>query len=239
MSRSVGRRLASLDWNWEKLRSFMRYLLMATLLLGALAQTSFGGDIIDQSYIPITGEGFNSSDSGNLPIGQEFTPTLNAVSFVDLYLGDAGSDIGPGTSFQVVIHSGSIAGTVLGTSDTVFVPDGTNTGVGLYADFIVTRFTFAAPVSLVPNSLNVIQIEQLPPIVTGNFNFAAYGGSLTGSTYPGGQGIVSGAPVAGFDFAFSEGIFASSVPEPSTFLLGVIGAIGVAGGLLRRRRTAA
>jgi len=213
---------------------------MSTLLLGALAQTSFGGDIIDQSYIPITGEGFNTSASQNLPIGQGFTPTLNSLSFVDLYLGDAGSDIGPGASFQVVIHSGSITGTVLGTSNTVFVPDNTNLGVGLYADFIVTRFTFAAPVSLVPNSLDVIEFMQLPPIVTGNDNFAAYGGPLPGSTYPGGQGIVNGSPETGFDFAFDEGIFTSSVPEPSSFfLVGVACVVGVVGGLLRRKHSVA
>jgi PEP-CTERM motif len=111
--------------------------------------------------------------------------------------------------------------------------------VGLYADFIVTGFTFAAPVSLVPSSLDVIQFVQLPPIVTGNFNFVAYGGPLPGSTYPGGKGIVNGLPVTGYDFAFSEGVLASAVPEPSTFALGVMGAAGVVGGLRRRKRTAA
>jgi hypothetical protein len=235
---SVGRWLAPLERTMERMRFFVRYLLMATLLLGAVAQSSFG-DTIDQSYIPITGEGFNTSASSNLPIGQEFTPTLNSLSFVNLYIGDAGSDIGPGASFEVIIHSGSITGTVLGTSDTVFIPDNTNLGVGLYADFIVTKFTFAAPVSLVPNSLDVIEFVQLPPIVTGNDNFIAYGGPLPGSTYPGGQGVVNGAPETGYDFAFSEGVLGSAVPEPSTFVLGVIGAAGVVGGLLRRKRTAA
>jgi hypothetical protein len=52
------------------------------------------------------------------------------LNFVDLYIGDAGGDIGPGASLKVVIHSGSITGTVLGTSNTVFVTDNTNIRVG-------------------------------------------------------------------------------------------------------------
>jgi hypothetical protein len=71
-----------------------------------------------------------SSASENLPIGQEITPTFNSLNFVDLYIGDAGGDIGPGANLRVVIHSGSITGPVLGTSNTVFVPDNTNLGVG-------------------------------------------------------------------------------------------------------------
>jgi hypothetical protein len=71
-----------------------------------------------------------SSASENLRIAQEFTPTFNSLNFVDLYIGDAGGDIGPGASFKVVIHSGSITGTVLGTSNTAFVPDNTKLGVG-------------------------------------------------------------------------------------------------------------
>ncbi len=216
----------------------MRYMIMAALLIGCLARTSLG-DIIDQSYIPVSGQGFNTSVPGNLPIGQSFTPTLSSLSFVDLYIGDAGSDIGPGASFQVVIHSGSISGTVLGTSNTSFVPDNTNLGVGLYADFIVTRFTFPTPLSLVPNSLDVIEFQQLPPIVTGNSNFAAYGGPLGGSTYPGGDGIVHGSVETGYDFAFSEGILTSAVPEPSSFsVAGVMGVVGIVAGLLRRKRAA-
>ena len=73
----------------------------------------------------------------------------------------------------------------------------------------------------------------------GPFLVAAYGGPLPGSTYQGGQGIVNGVPETGYDFAFSEGIFTTSVPEPSTYVLAVMGAAGVVGGLLRRKYTAA
>jgi hypothetical protein len=193
------------------------------MLFSRLAQPCLG-DIIDQSYIPVTGQGFNTSFSGNLPIGQEFTPALSSLNFVDLFIGDAGSDIGPGASFQVVIHSGTIGGSVLGTSTTSFVADNTNLGVGLYANFIITRFAFSAPVTLVPGSLDVIEFKQLAPILTGNFNFLAYGGPLNGSTYAGGKGIVNGSEMAGFDFAFREGI-TSTVPEPSTAIVAMLGAV--------------
>jgi hypothetical protein len=79
-------------------------------LVGILPHASRAQITVDQSYVPTTGQGFNSSFAGNLPIGQTFTPTLNSLSFVDLYIGDAGSDIGPGASFEVKIHSGSIGG---------------------------------------------------------------------------------------------------------------------------------
>src|SRR5438270_646527 len=102
----------------------MRYVIIAAFVSGLVARTT-RGDIVDQSYIPVTGQGYNISSSGNLPMGQEFTPTLATLNFVDLFIGDAGSDVGPGANFQVTIHSGSIGGPVLGTSNVSFVPDNT------------------------------------------------------------------------------------------------------------------
>jgi hypothetical protein len=205
------------------------------LLMGATAPAL--GDMIDQSYVPVTGQEFNTSSSGNLPLGQEFTPTFKSVDFVNLFLQDAGSDIGPGTSFKVNIRSGSITGTILGTSDTVSVPDNLNLGIGLYADFTVTKFDFASPVALTPGQVYVIDIVQLPPIVTGNFNFAAGGGGLNNSTYAGGRGIVNGSPLANYDFAFQEGL--RSVPEPGSLALCSLGLGLAAAGCRASRRRAA
>jgi hypothetical protein len=210
-------------------------MCIAVALIGAIVGSA-RGDIIDQSYVPVTGQEFNTSFSGNLPMGQEFTPTLNAVQFVKLYLQDAGSDIGPGTSFEVNIRSGTITGTILGTSSVVAVPDNLNLGIGNLANFTVTRFDFTTPVALTPGQVYVIDIVQLPPIVVGNSNFEAAGGPLNSSTYPGGRAIVNGAAMPNFDFAFQEGI-PTAVPEPASIVLCGIGLAGL--GVRAKRRVGA
>jgi hypothetical protein len=207
----------------------------AVVLLG-IATGSAPADVIDQSYVPVTGQDFNTSDSGNLPLGQSFTPTLGSVDFVKLYIQDAGSDIGPGTSFEVMIRAGTIGGAILGTSNVVSVPDNLNLGIGLFANFTTTRFDFAAPIALTPGQVYVIDIVQLPPIVTGNFNFAAGGGPLNSSAYAGGTAIVNGAALPGFDFAFQEGVHA--VPEPASILHCALGFAGLGFALVARRRAA-
>lgn len=209
----------------------MQRLAMIATLLGATAVTAARADVVDQSYIPVTGQGFNTGSSSNRPLGQEFTPTLGSLDFVDLYIGDAGSDAGPGATFLLNIRAGSILGAILGTSNSVFVADNTNLGVGSYANFIVTRFTFASPVALTPGATGVIEIvQQSPPA-----NFAAYGGPLSASTYAGGRAIVGGLPQANFDFAFREGLTTAAIPEPSPLALAAV--LASAGGacVVRRR----
>jgi hypothetical protein len=217
----------------------MQAITIRACALVALLGSALGsarGDVIDQSYLPTTGQGFNVSASVNLPLGQEFTPTLSSLNFVDMFIGDAGSDVGPGASFRVLIHSSTITGTVLGTSNTVGVADNTNLGVGNYANFIVTRFTFASSVFLTPGQLAVIEVQQQGTIVPGNSNFLAYGGPLNSSTYAGGRGIVNGAAQANFDFAFREGVL-TAVPEPTSIVLCGLGLAGV--GLVGWRRRVA
>jgi hypothetical protein len=216
-----------------------RVAVAAAALLVVSVAGPTRAETIDQEYLPVTGQGYNTGVSSNLPIGQEFTPTLDALDFVDLFIGDAGSDAGPGASFEVNIRGGSIGGTILGTSNVAFVADGTNTGVGLYADFVVTRFTFDAPVALTPGLVAVIEVVQLGPIMPSNGNFIVYGGPLSGSTYAGGRAIIDGAAVSGFDFAFREGINAAVIPEPSTLALcGPVVLMGLAGWRSIRRRAA-
>lgn len=206
----------------------------AVALLGG--GTSRADTIIDQSYVPVTGQGYNTSFSGNLPIGQTFTPTLGSLNFVDLFLGDAGTDTGPGASFFVRIRFLQIAGEILGTSRAEFLPDGLNTGVSSNADFAVTRFRFADSVALVPGKVAVIEVVQQRPIVTGNSNFLLYGGNLDPDRYPEGKGIVGGRSFPAFDFAFREGIeTAAAVPAPPSLVLGGFAVALLSFGGLRRR----
>src|SRR5688572_11615679 len=81
---------------------------------GTLVQTTSipSGPTIDQSNTATPWTNYNISASSNRPIGQEFVPTSTGLNYVDLRVADAGSDIGPGASFQVRIRSGSITGTI-------------------------------------------------------------------------------------------------------------------------------
>src|SRR6266478_969524 len=62
---------------------------------GTSVQTSLiagSGSSTDQSCSAPAYYNYNTSYSGNLPLGQEFKPNLSSLSFVDLVIADAGSD---------------------------------------------------------------------------------------------------------------------------------------------------
>ncbi len=159
------------------------------------------GQVTDQSVTSPAWQAYNTSYNGFIPLGQEFKPTQSSLSFVDLFLEDAGSDIGPGANFQVKIHSGTITGPVLGTSGTVFVPDGTNTGGGS----TWTHFAFT-PISLTPNNTYVMEVTQVGNIVAGNSNYMLVGTNPSGTdVYPAGRAILQTPVTNNLDFLFREG----------------------------------
>lgn len=202
---------------------------VAAFLLVPVAAGRADGDQIDQSNLVTPSQNYNTSYSGNLPIGQEFTPSLAGLDFVDLRVADAGSDTGPGTNFQLQVREASILGTVIGTSETVYVPDNTNLGGG----DIITRFLFPSVVALTPGSLYVIEvIQQTPSFGDGTGNFAITAGAL-GGTYAGGTGIVDGSAI-NRDFIFAEGLTSAAVPEPAAAAMLGLGLLGVAAVSARR-----
>ena len=119
------------------------------------------------------------------PFGQEFTPTLRGLNFVDLR-GDSALGVG-----LVRIRHGSIEGPVVGISRPLDLrlPD--------------LRFTFASRVRLVPGDLYVIDIVA-------SEDSGLLIGSTTWNSYSGGRQVLWGEPVIGNDLWFQEGI----IPEP-------------------------
>jgi hypothetical protein len=174
------------------------------LITCSLTCSAFGqGDIFDQQYDSATPPNLFDNVTFWSPIGQEFTPTLGSLSFVDLFFENA---VATPDVLSVEIHSQTITGTLLGASTPETLP-------GHF--FGIARFTFASPVALQPGSLDVISIVQ------------ASGDELVGvispntPPYSGGHYIVQGAPEPNGTMWFREGV---SVPEPSAMALLATGA---------------
>jgi hypothetical protein len=207
------------------------------LVLFAAGQTAHGSQIVDQSYLPFhPSSGFDEVYSvsprnpTNLPLGQQFVPTLTSLNFLDLWIEDAASDDPATATIQVNIRAASISGTILGTS-TAVAPAEINLGGGT----TLTEFDFSSPISLTPGLTYVIQTAELDATVD-NQSFGWVGGPLGNSTYAPGEAYINGTLQPTFDFAFEEGI--QSVPEPSSWLMAAMAAIACAGFVLTRRRYA-
>jgi hypothetical protein len=203
-------------------------LVLLLMTVGAHAQ----GVVIDQSLQPpaiIPGKTYHYDASGATLIpetGQEFTPSLNGLDFVDvLFLSQLGTNSGTGT-FQIAIHQGTITAPVLGLSGQRTFSSGTN---GTDA-----RFTFPTTVPLAPGSTYVLEVLE----IAGNSQWgievpgsAVVDGQTIDMNYPGGQLIYGGVPQATEDMIFQEGIF---VPEPSASFLLLSGVLTF--GLFRKAR---
>ena len=132
------------------------------------------------------------------PMGQEFTPALTFLNFVDLMLMDFYGQGYTTGELAVSIRSGTVTGPVLGTSESLFLQP-TFQGVG--------HFNFSTPVSLTPGAVYVMQVDVLSG---GDWGVGASGTSSYGS----GREIKSGVPIESDDLFFREGI--TVVPEPTT-----------------------
>ncbi len=185
-----------------------RNLIAFIFLSGVLFVRGQGTFAVDQ-------QSTNAIDAGaflsQTPMGQSFTPGLDSIGFVQFFLADGTT----ASTVAVNIRSGSITGSLLGTTTPTTLTPSTNA----YFDFL-----FSSPISLTPGTK-----YYLEPVVVGGGNAEAFG---TFVQYTGGDAIISGTTFTDRDFLFREGII---VPEPASVSL-LLGGGGLLCWHLRRRR---
>ena len=130
------------------------------------------------------------------PIGQEFTPSLDHVDVVELYI-SGGSE----GELEVLVHVDTIYGDVIG---------GATTPVGAGCHSIV-MFVFEDTVELVPGERYVIEVRASHGMLSLGVN------AVPPAPYPGGRLIYSGNPVAALDAWFREGVWGSTPAKATTW----------------------
>jgi hypothetical protein len=184
-----------------KLKTMKLKTTLLAFVLGAGLAGAQGTFVYDQQS---TGNVDASMLLGRSPMGQSFTPTLDSINFVDLFLVD--NDTSVSSTVAVNIRSGSITGAILGTSLPVTLPSlsvGTN------------DFLFSSSIALIPGTQYFLE----PVVVSGGTFVLA---ELTFVQYAGGDAIYDGVAHSDRDFWFQEGVV-SNVPEPSLAALLLIG----------------
>jgi len=170
--------------------------------LGAGLASAQGTFIYDQQS---TGSVDGTVSLSQTPFGQSFTPNLDSIGFLELQLNDGTTP----STVAINIRSGSITGSLLGTSTSTTLPS--NSG-GTF------DFLFSTPISLTPGT----QYYFEPVVVSGGFSVS----EITFIQYAGGDLIQSGVARTDRDLWFREGVVCT-VPEPSS-----AGLLVMAGGIL-------
>lgn len=171
-------------------------LLAAWLGLAAVAAPAGAQDVVfDQSYTPPEIWGTWSIVLLD-PVGQEFVPQQPRLDVVELFVDHTDSIEPVAARLCVRLRSGSMAGPVAATSDTVTVEFDTSAPV---------RFGFAPAVETGVGSLWVAEL-----VSTGAGN-PAIGGGPDADEYPPGRGIVGGAWLRAADMWFRTGLRPTAV----------------------------
>ncbi len=135
----------------------------------------------------------------NQPMGQPFTPSQSSVDVAALFIGTFPGAFG---NVEVNIRSGSITGTIIGTSQSQAITD-----AGIY------DFLFSQPISLNPGTTYYLQ----PFAVDGD----GIGADLINAPGFTGSAIIGGVSHNNFNYWFQEG---NVVPEPPSAALFLSGA---------------
>jgi hypothetical protein len=198
-------------------------LLLTSLLVISLypfqsVQAADGIAIVDQTHIVDCRFGcLHQSVQYFSPVGQSFTPTIPGLDAVDLWTEDFANGNGYGAELYVNIREATIDGTIVGTSDTLQLPD--NFPFHQYPFSYGTHFTFPSLISLTPGEVYVIEVVVIGGldwewIALHNWGVASFGYADSPGyvDYPGGMQIVNGTEISGSDLWFQEGL-ATSIPQ--------------------------
>ena len=202
------------------MKTSVRYLFPLPLLLTCCMTTGANAQAMvpDQSLQPpaiIPGKTYHYDSTGATltpETGQEFTPSLSGLDFVNVNL--LPQSVTNTGIFQIALHQDSITTPVLALSDQVLRSGGTGNN---------THFMFSDTVPLTPGDTYVLEILQ----ISGNSGWAVevpgsavVDGQTIDMNYSGGRLIYGGAPQATEDMVFQEGIL---IPEPGASSLCLMG----------------
>jgi hypothetical protein len=161
-------------------------------------------------------------DSPNSPnpvirLGQSFTPSLSGIDFVELRVGRAGSETP--TSVLINLRQDSILGTILGSTETRYVPLGPVSVFTLY---------FPNQIPLLPGTTYFFDVQV--PYTTTTPNGVTGSGGATVDTdsldnqfnYHGGVAYRGTNALTSYDLWFREGTIVP-IPEPSSIALFTMG----------------
>ncbi len=178
------------------------YPILVACWLTSLLAHSQGAFIYDQqsstneSYPP----GQVQYIQPNQPFGRSFTPSLSAVGFVRLFVGDSIYQNGFDATISVNLVANSITGSVLAATSPMHLPGNS---------FGYVTFYFANPVAVTPGVIYYFQpvVASVDPWLTQ---------LLPGFTYNTGTAFFNGLASPSVDLWFREGIV---VPEPASLSL--------------------
>lgn len=209
------RRQAERETKSEIMKTTIRNLLAAIILLAASLQTHAQGVAYDQQSAtaptsPTADDFLNIQEDS--PLLQSFMPTFSAIGFVQFEFWDIANNGNNGATVYVNLWTGSPninSATLLGSTAPVYMPNGfVNSGLGFAG---IANFSFSTPVTLTAGQTYYLQ----PVVLSGDNPWDI--GVLTYDAYSNGQLFSNGLPGSTIDLWFREGVV--SVPEPSILVL--------------------
>ncbi len=180
----------------------MRYVrllavaVLAVLLALSATQNAFAA-VIDQQQLT-SGVGAMCILTA-MPLGQSFVPSMPTLNGVDIIISDWNG--GGGDTLTMIIHQGTISGSIIAGPVSTFLPNGFGNPGGAWKHFEW------AGVAVTPGATYVIEVQATTTEFCLNFN--------GGNPYPAGSLIRLGNPQLPDDLAFKTWGSAAPVLDPT------------------------